>query len=242
MRIITWNINSIRQRINHLLLLIKNCNPDIICLQETKCTESSFPHHLFECTPYNVIIRGQKSHNGVAIFSKIKPENIEYSFSEDSAARFLEIDVLSLGKMFKIISLYVPNGGNDRMDYKLGFLQSFHSYILEKRSENIIIGGDFNIAPYEIDSYYSDCIGCTIEEREEIYKFYNMGFYDPYRRFYNSNNYTWWDYRGGSFFKNQGMRIDYFLTNIETKDCRIYKDFRKLEKPSDHVPVILDLA
>ena len=251
-KISTWNVNSVRTRINHLVEFIKNENPDILLLQELKCEEHQFPREEIERFGYNIAIKGQKSYNGVAILSKYRFDEIIYDFTDNpkqEQSRYIEA-VISVGaKSLRIASVYVPNGseiGSEQYYYKLEFLENLYNYIKSIRTvhEDFIIGGDFNIACDEIDAYSvsDDNVLFTIEERILLWKFRNIGLLDCYRVKHPDNvEYSWWDYRAGAFQKNLGMRIDYIFATPSIIDnlasSYMSKEYRSMEKSSDHIPV-----
>lgn len=251
-KISTWNVNSVRSRINHLVEFIKNENPDILLLQELKCEEHQFPKEEIERFGYNIAIKGQKSYNGVAILSKYRFDEVIFDFTDnpkEEQSRYIEAVISINNQALRIASVYVPNGGeigSEQYLYKLKFLESLYDYIKSIRTihEDFIIGGDFNIAEDEIDSYLTsdDNILFTIEERRLLWSLRNIGLLDCYRVKHSDNiEYSWWDYRAGAFQKNLGMRIDYIFATPKVIDnlAEVYmsKEYRKMEKSSDHIPV-----
>ena len=255
MKIVSWNVNSINVRIDHLKELINNEKPDLILLQEIKCEESGFP--FLSGLGYEIAILGQKSYNGVAILSRYKICSIEQSFANNpisDQARFIEITCETIFGLTKIVSLYAPNGGevnSHKFKQKIAFYSAFKEYLdLSKlKSENIIIGGDFNIAPFDIDVYNPENIKnstCfTIEERKILRSVFNSGWVDLHRAKYpDSREYSWWDYREGSYEQNKGMRIDFIISNIGIadylKNTKLIKEYRSKPKPSDHIPVLVE--
>lgn len=257
MKIVTWNVNSINSRITHLDELIKQHNPDIICLQELKCKEESFPMH-DAFTHYNIYLRGQKSYNGVAILSKHPADEINYDFKNNplaDEARFIEIVVKTDIGLCRIISLYAPNGqaiGSDKFANKIKFYQEFTKYIEERRSydEMLFIAGDFNIAPENIDVYDPVSMELSVcfskQERAIIRSIINKySLQDQHRVLHpDEHNFSWWDYRQGAFAKNLGLRIDYILASPNASNLltRSYIDTnaRSKDKPSDHAPVFAE--
>ncbi len=257
LKILTWNINSIRSRIGQLNQLIADEQPDIILLQETKCEARQFPlHAINESNKYNVSVNSQKSYNGVAILSKFPLEDVKVNFIGNPCpdqARFIEACCLTEVGYIKIISVYVPNGGevgSDKFQVKLLFMNSFTKYLndIKAPEELIIVGGDFNIAAYDNDVYSaadlqnSTCF--TLSERQALRELIiNYDFMDIYRLLHpDKKEFTWWDYRAGAFEKNLGMRIDYVFgtVNIAQKaiDCHINYHTRSNSKASDHAPII----
>lgn len=256
-KIATWNINSIRLRIDHVLEFLKNEDPDILLLQEIKCENDLFPYDSF-LERYNIKLCGQKSYNGVAILSKFPIDEVKTTFPNNPCqdqARFIEISCnMDIG-YGRVISLYCPNGseiGSEKFLSKMNFFDHFTNYLQDiyDREENIIIGGDFNIAPFEIDVYshseLENSIGYSLEERQKMRRILNIGYQDLYRLHNKtSEEYSWWDYRASAFQKNHGMRIDTIIANNIAADklsiSYISKVYREKEKPSDHVPVVVVL-
>jgi exodeoxyribonuclease III len=259
MKIATWNINSVKLRINLLLDFINDANPDLILLQEIKCETDKFPSDALSHLPYNLYIHGQKSYNGVAILSKYKADEIKYDFEGNpsaDASRFLEIGISSPIGFCRVISLYAPNGGevnSDKFNLKFKFYDALTQYLIKIKTfdEKIIIGGDFNIAPFDIDVHspiaLSNSTGFTIQERQKLRTLLNSGFDDLYRICNpNKNEFSWWDYRAGAFEQNKGMRIDMILSSSNAtsyaKDSYMEYPMRSKYKPSDHVPVLVTMG
>ena len=253
MRVATWNVNSVRARLEHLMSFLKENDVDTILLQELKCTTETFPRDYIEDMGYNCLIYGQKSYNGVAILSRYPIECISTGkevFKDDPQARYVE----ALVNGYVIASVYVPNGQEvDALayEYKLNFLKILTSHLKEaSRNEKFIIGGDFNIARTDADIYnpktWKGKVCCTDRERALFEDLINIGLRDIMSELAPSENepiYTWWDYRHFSFRKNYGLRLDYILAtpNIEVQNCMIDKHTRTKERPSDHAPVIVDI-
>ena len=257
MKIVSWNVNSVRARIVNVIDYLKLSNPDLIMLQEIKTEEKNFPFEDFKKIGYESYVFGQKSYNGVALISKKKIENIKKDFFKDEKkqSRSISCDIKIGKKTVKIINIYVPNGNpidTEKYIYKKNWLNKFvklSKKTLEKNS-NIIIGGDFNIIPEEIDvhdhsRYVNDAL-FKIEIRKKFRELLNIGFVDIYRYINkNKQEYTFWDYFAGSWQKNLGMRIDHFLisTNIleKIKNVKINKNPRSKTKPSDHTPIEIEI-
>ena len=251
MRIATWNINSVRVRLEHLLDFLKRQEIDTILLQELKCTTNAFPKEVLEDAGYNCLVFGQKSYNGVAILSKHRIECPKFGsevFEDDEQARYIEAFING----FTIASVYVPNGQDVELPaytYKLKFLQTLRNYIAKRMvGEKFIIGGDFNIARADIDVYnpkaWRGKVCCTDAERELFQDMLDIGLHDIHRELIGSETvYTWWDYRHGGFAKNYGLRLDYLLatSNVEVKQCSVDLGERAKDRPSDHAPVIADV-
>jgi len=255
LKIATWNVNSIKMRVNHLLDFIKQHDPDVICLQELKCETDKFPHELLSHLPYNFYINGQKSYNGVAILSKFPADEIKIDFPDNpfqDQARFIEISFNCFMGFARVISLYAPNGGevgSDKFQLKLAFYDQFTHYIksLLSYDEKLFIGSDFNIAPFDIDVYNpkdlqnSTCF--TYAEKAKMRTILNSGFVDNFRiKYLDKKEFSWWDYRAGAFEQNKGYRIDGVISSVNAmpflQDCVIDYQTRTKDKPSDHAPVI----
>ena len=257
MKIASWNVNSVRARIINILDYLKKEEPDILFLQEIKTEEINFPSNEFKKLGYEVFVFGQKSYNGVAFLSKVKIENINLNFIEDDLkqSRIITGDVHLKKKKIKLVNIYVPNGNpvdTDKYEYKKKWLNKFLKSVKTTLSneKNIIISGDFNIIPDEIDVYdhtrfLNDAL-YKIEIRKYFRELINYGFKDVFRQLKkNKQEYTFWDYMAGSWAKNYGMRIDHFLIsdnlleNIKT--ININKTPRGKTKPSDHTPIELEI-
>ena len=257
MKIISWNINSVRARITNILEYIKDTLPDILFLQEIKTQEESFPYEDFKNVGYESHVFGQKSYNGVAIISKVKIENLKKDFIKDdlNQARIISGEILLKKKKINLINIYAPNGNpinTDKYEYKKNWLKKFITGIKKElgKNSNILIAGDFNIIPEEIDvydfkRYENDALG-KLEIRKKFREILNLGFNDIYRlKNKNKQEYTFWDYFAGSWQKNYGMRIDHFVlsNNLLENVTSIYinKKPRSKTKPSDHTPIELEI-
>ena len=257
MKIISWNVNSVRARVNNIKDYIKLAKPDILLLQEIKTQNENFPFEEFSKIGYESYVNGQKSYNGVAIISKIEIKNIKKNFINDNLkqSRIITAELKLKKKEIELINIYVPNGNpvdTEKYEYKKVWLKKFILNIKKKiqKKSNILIAGDFNIIPEEIDvhdfkRYENDALG-RLEIRKKYRELINLGFRDVYR-FKNKTKqeYTFWDYFAGSWQKNYGMRIDHFLLSnslIENiKSININKKPRSKEKPSDHTPIELEI-
>jgi len=257
MKIISWNVNSVRARIENIKNYIKDTAPDVLLLQEIKTQNENFPYDEFKNLGYISYVFGQKSYNGVAIISKNELKNINNSFLKDSLkqSRIITSELKLEKKKIELINIYVPNGNpvdTEKYEYKKEWLKKFIINIKKRiqKNSNILIAGDFNIIPEEIDvhdfkRYENDALG-RLEIRKKYRELINLGFKDIYR-FKNKTKqeYTFWDYFAGSWQKNYGMRIDHFLLSnnlIENvKSIRINKQPRSKEKPSDHTPIELEI-
>ncbi len=257
MRIATWNVNSIRARIEHVVSFLQQYNIDVMLLQELKCAKDLFPSQIFEDLGYNCAIYCQKAYNGVAILSKNIIEDIvdgSSIFQNDDQTRYIEAFTGGL----TVASVYVPNG-QDRVNvesgvpyaYKLDFMKKLQGHILSQgyAQNNFVIGGDFNITRDDQDTYDPKIwnetrIACTKPERQAINEFINQLSLDDAMRKHGCCDFTWYDYRHNSVAENRGLRIDYILTSqkLQTVSCITDISYRKLQRASDHVPVISDIA
>jgi exodeoxyribonuclease-3 len=257
LKIHNWNINSIKSRLDLLCDWLQSNQPDVMCLQEIKCIDEQFPYDIIGDLGYNIVISGQKTYNGVAILSKYPFDSVKYEFPDDpdpDQRRFIEVVIVVRQCTYRIISVYVPNGqslDSDKFIYKMKFLDAFAKYSedLLVNDENVIICGDFNIA-YSNKEVYDDklldhSICCSMQERVALRRILNSGYYDSYRiKNPNSNGFSWWDYRGGAWQHNKGLRIDYILMSSEACDnlmrAAIDLTVRNKEKPSDHAIVMAE--
>jgi len=257
MIICSWNVNSVRARIKNIINYLKLSKPDILFIQEIKTEEKNFPFEDFKSFGYQSYVYGQKSYNGVAFLSKINIENIDFNFIKDrhNQSRIITGNIQQRSKKIKLINIYVPNGNpinTEKYEYKKIWYDSFNEKIKKilDDNKNIIIGGDFNIIPEEVDVYdhtrYENDGLFKLEIRKKYRELVNIGFQDVYR-FFNKNKqeYTFWDYMGGSWQKNHGMRIDHFLVSnnmIDSiKSININQKPRSKIKPSDHTPIELKI-
>ena len=255
MKIISWNVNSVRARIENILNYIKDSEPDILLLQEIKTQDENFPEETFKNIGYESHVFGQKSYNGVAIISKVKIYNIDKDFLKDDLkqSRVIKGEIILNKKKIELVNIYVPNGNpvdTEKYEYKKNWLNKFIINVQKKilENSNLLIAGDFNIIPEDIDvydfkRYENDALG-RLEIRKKYRELINLGFKDVYR-FLNKKKqeYTFWDYFAGSWQKNYGMRIDHFLlsNNLinEVNSININKKPRSKTKPSDHTPIEL---
>mgnify|MGYP001353129424 CR=1 FL=1 len=257
MKIISWNVNSVRARIENILDYIKDAKPDILFLQEIKTQNENFPTEAFKSLGYYSYVFGQKSYNGVAFLSKNKIENISNTFIKDKLkqSRIITGEIFIKKKRIKLVNIYVPNGNpinTEKYEYKKYWLTSFVKAIKKDLSliSNIIISGDFNVIPEEIDVYdskrYENDALFKLEIRKKYRELINLGFNDVFRYLNKSKQeYTFWDYFAGSWQKNYGMRIDHFLVSNSlmnnVKFININKKPRSKTKPSDHTPIELEI-
>ena len=258
MIISSWNVNSVRARIENIKDYLKKYSPDILLMQEIKTEDQNFPYEEFKKLSYECHVFGQKSYNGVAIVSKLKLSNVKIDLIKDKLkqSRIISGEVEFKKKKIQLINIYVPNGNpvdTDKYKYKVTWLDSLIKQLenLSKKNQNIILAGDFNIIPEENDVYnpksFEDDALFRLEIRKKYRTMVNMGYVDAFRHFYNEKEgYTFWDYMRGAWQKNNGMRIDHFLVSNslidQVKGININKDPRGREKPSDHTPIEITLA
>lgn len=259
MKIATWNVNSIRTRQQIVIDWLQQHQVDVLCLQETKVQDHDFPRSPYEELGYNVYISGQKSYNGVAIFSLSPLTDVSYGFAP-IVADIGDLDrqkrvISGVAGDVRVVNLYVPNGsaiGSDKYQYKLEWLKTLREYlqILQNQDREICVCGDFNIALEDKDIYTNKArdqhIMSSPVEREALNKVLEVGgFQDVFRKFItDEGHYSWWDYRSGGFPRNRGWRIDHHYLTAKLYQraikCWIDVEPRKLEKPSDHAPVIVE--
>ena len=258
MIISSWNVNSVRARIENIKEYIKKFSPDILMMQEIKTPNETYPYDDFKLLNYENYVFGQKSYNGVAIVSKKKLINTQNDIFKDKnkQSRIIQAEVKYKKKIINLINIYTPNGNpvdTEKYEYKLYWLDSLIKKIklLSKKNENIIIGGDFNIIPSSEDVHnpksYEDDALFRLEIRKKLRELINLGFHDAYRYIHpDKEGYTFWDYTSGAWQKNNGMRIDHFLVSNSliniVKNVQINKFPRGRQKPSDHTPIEIELA
>ena len=259
MRIATWNVNSIKQRMDSALTWLKEREPDVVCLQETKCVDDAFPRLEFESAGYNVAIHGQKTFNGVAILSKFRFDDVSSGLPGDDSddhARFIEAAISTKNGVIRVASIYLPNGNppaTDKYAYKLGWMRRLSAYARErlKLEEPLVMAGDYNVIPEPADArnpaaWTQDALFLP-QTRAQFRALLNLGLTDAVRATSDDGGlYTFWDYQAGAWQKNNGIRIDHLLLSPSAADrlaaAGIDKHVRTWEKPSDHVPVWIDLA
>ena len=250
MKIVTWNVNSIRARLENIVEWLRDNQPDVLLLQEIKCEDKDFPRGLIEDLGYNIALAGQKTYNGVAILAKSPLEDVVRglpTFPEDENARYIEAVVGTV----RVASVYVPNGqavGSDKYQYKLTFLDNLREHLASILlfEEACVIGGDYNIAPEDRDvsqpELWKGEILCSPKERQQFQSLLHLGYFDALRLHHEGPGpSTWWDYRSGAWQRDQGLRIDHFLLSPlavdRTQASGVDKAPRAKEKASDHAPV-----
>lgn len=254
MKLATWNVNSLKVRLPHLTDWLAAARPDIVCLQELKLEDAKFPHADLDGAGYASACSGQKTYNGVAIASRLPLEDVQAGIPgfEDPQKRVLAATIDSL----RIVCLYAPNGqavGSDKYDYKLRWYAALRDWLEAEmtRHPRMAVLGDLNIAPEDRDVHdpktWEGQIHVSDPERAAFRALLALGFKDTFRLFDQAEkSFSWWDYRMMGFRRNAGLRIDFVLASPELAPacigCTIDKAPRKLERPSDHAPVIAEFS
>lgn len=262
MKIASWNVNSLRVRVEQVSDWLTANSPDLLCLQELKMTDGEFPLEHFESMGYHCAFTGQKTYNGVAIISSQPLSNVVTDMPglDDPMRRYIAADVTlpadqannSDEQTLRIVNVYCPNGqalDSDKFVYKREWFAKLREAMRADLSlhKNTVLVGDFNITPGDIDCHdpkrWAGKIHCSDIERLMLQKLMNEGLYDTYRRFHTEGEkFSWWDYRGAGYRANEGLRIDLILSSAtmldRAQDCLIDEAPRKLERPSDHTPVV----
>ena len=250
MKIVTWNVNSIRVRLQAVMNWIDQEQPDVLCLQEIKVTDELFPAEPFEALGYQVAVSGQKTYNGVAILSRYDATEVLAGFPDYDAEGQKRLIAATVGQV-RVVNVYVPNGSapdSPKFTYKLEFINQLSKYMerLHLVEEHLVLVGDFNIAPEARDVYDAEEmegeIGFHLEERSALAELKKWGFEDVFRRHHEEGGlYSWWDYRAGAFRRDMGLRIDHIWASRRlaslSLECGMDKIQRSLPKPSDHIPV-----
>jgi exodeoxyribonuclease-3 len=258
MRIATWNVNSLRQRLGHLETWLRQAEPDVVCLQEIKCVDEAFPTAEIEAMGYNVAVHGQKTFNGVAILSKRPFDDVTRGLPgdpEDVQARYIEAVIPSAEGIVRVASIYLPNGNpvdTEKYPYKLAWMDRLaaHARTLLALEEPLVLAGDYNVIPaardvHDPELWAGDALFLP-QTRARFQVLLNLGLVDALRACTDAEGlYSFWDYQAGAWQKNNGIRIDHLLLSPQAADrlaaCSIDALTRAWEKPSDHVPVRIDL-
>jgi exodeoxyribonuclease-3 len=262
MRIATWNVNSVNAHLPAVLRWFEEAKPDVVCLQEIKCIDEKFPTEAFERLGYNVAVHGQKTYNGVAMLSKSPMEDIRRGLPDgpngegegDDHARYIEA-LISGPRPVRVGGLYLPNGnpvGTEKFSYKLAWMDRLnrHAQTLLALEEPLVLCGDYNVIPEPQDADKPEgWLGDALfqpESRGAFRALKNLGLTDAYMQIDGApGGYTFWDYQAGAWPKNHGIRIDHHLLSPQAADhlkgVTIEREVRGWEKPSDHVPVVLEL-
>jgi exodeoxyribonuclease-3 len=254
MKVATWNVNSLRVRLPHLIDWLAAHRPDIVCLQETKCEDATFPVAELSAAGYCSVHHGQRTYNGVAILSRMEAAGVCRGIPEftDEQSRVIASDVQGV----RVVSVYVPNGqsvGSDKYAYKLRWFEALAAWLAAELAAHpkLIVTGDFNVAPEDRDVHdpaaWAGQVLFSEPERAALQRLFALGFVDAFRLFEQpEKSFSWWDYRMGAFRRNMGLRIDHMLLWPELARactaCSIDVAPRKLERPSDHAPVVCELV
>jgi exodeoxyribonuclease-3 len=254
-KVATWNVNSLRVRLEHVLAWLDREQPDLLALQETKLKDDDFPVEAFTARGYVATFSGQAAYNGVAILSREPPAAVTVEIGNGYADQQKRVLGATFGAL-RFYSLYVPNGqsvGSPKYLYKLEWLAALRALLAAElaRHSLVLVAGDFNVAPEDRDVHnpaaWEGHVLCTPAERAALAAIRDLGMSDVFRLFEQpEKTYSWWDYRAGAFRRNQGLRIDLMLASATLRKtcvgCRIDKEPRGWERPSDHVPVIAEFA
>lgn len=252
MKIATWNVNSLKVRLEQVLGWLAETGTDVLCLQETKTEDANFPLAELQQAGYQTIFSGQKTYNGVAILSKYAATDVQYGLPNfaDAQKRLIAATVNNM----RVVCVYIPNGesvDSEKYQYKLSWLAALLAWLKAEmqRYPKLMLLGDYNIAPEDRDVHdpvaWAGKVLCSEPERAAFRDLQKLGLRDAFRQFEQPEKmYSWWDYRMMGFRRNHGMRIDHILlsTAIECSACSIDKAPRKLERPSDHTPVWAEIA
>lgn len=252
MRLATWNVNSLKVRLPHLQEWLAANPVDMVCLQETKTEDKNFPLAELQAAGYHSLFSGQKTYNGVAILSRLPASEVQCGIPgfEDEQKRVIAATVDGV----RVVCVYIPNGqevGSDKYEYKLKWLAALQAWLKGElaRHPRLALLGDYNIAPDDRDVYdpaaWKDKVLCSEPERAAFNSLLHLGLRDAFRLFEQpEKSYSWWDYRMMAFRRNMGLRIDHILISdaLRCSACTIDKAPRKLERPSDHTPVIAEVA
>ena len=263
MRIASWNVNSVRTRLDQVLAWLEQQQPEVLCLQETKVADELFPHSAFEQLGYSCAISGQKAYNGVALISRLPMDDVQVGFTallpHDAEAPGLSEQKRVISALIdgvRVLNLYVPNGSSltsDKYAYKLEWLACLKRYLAvqEQQGDPLCMVGDFNIGPEARDlpdpERLSGGIMASNAERTALQAALGERLSDVFRVFEpDSGHWSWWDYRSGAWDRDQGWRIDHIYLSEELLDCAtgcvIHKATRGNEQPSDHAPVVVNLV
>jgi exodeoxyribonuclease-3 len=254
-KLVSWNINSVRAREARLVAWLAKTQPDVLCLQETKVEDATFPTAVFTSAGYELALFGQKSYNGVAIASKTPLVDVTRGFGDDEPDDEARVIAATIGDT-RVINVYVPNGqelGSDKYAYKLAWYRRLRRYLdrTATPTTKLVLVGDMNVTADDRDVWspaqWAGKIHCSPDERAALAEVVAFGLVDVFR-VHNPEGgvYSWWDYRGVSFFKNQGLRIDFIFATKPVADactaCVVDRDARKGQDASDHAPVVATIT
>ena len=258
MKIATWNINGVRARLDGAVAWLKDVQPDVLCFQEIKTEDASFPRQAFEDLGYNLAVHGQKGFHGVALLSKLPFDEVTKGLPGDETdvqSRFIEAVFSVKSGALRVASLYLPNGnpiGTEKFAYKLAWMARFEAHLKARLAleEPFVFAGDYNVIPEPEDArdpeaWVNDAL-FQPETRRAFRRFLNLGLTDAFRACHDGpGHYTFWDYQAGAWQRNNGIRIDHHLLSPLAADrlvsAAIDKRTRAWDKPSDHVPVVIEL-
>jgi exodeoxyribonuclease III len=259
MRIATWNVNSVKAHLEAVTTWLKDARPDVVCLQELKCEDGAFPAQEFESLGYSCAVHGQKTYNGVALLSKLPMEDVARGLpgdESDEQARFISASIMEGATAVRVASLYLPNGNpapGPKFEYKLRWMQRLKAYAAEqlKLEDALVLAGDYNVIPAAQDAknpqnWTTDALFLP-DTRAAFQELKALGLTEAFRELHPlaEGAYSFWDYQAGAWPKNNGIRIDHHLLSPQAADrlvsAEIHKHVRGWEKPSDHVPVVVEL-
>ena len=253
MKIATWNVNSINVRLPQLIGWLREADVDVLCVQETKCTDDMFPEGILEEAGYKAVFHGEKSYNGVAILSRHEVSDVRLGFDHDDAESQKRLIAATVNGV-RIVNCYFPNGqslDSDKFVFKLDWIQHLRDLFDSDYStdEKVLLCGDFNVAPEPTDVWnpgaWEGHIHFSLPERAAVTYVKQWGFTDAFRKSNGDvKQFSWWDYRAGAWQKNHGLRIDHIWVSSPLantlKASWVDTEPRKLEKPSDHAPVVAE--
>lgn len=258
MKLATWNVNSLKVRLPHLLDWLASAKPDVVCLQELKLDNPLFPLAEIEAAGYTAVFNGQKTYNGVAILSRHALSDVVLDIPgfADEQKRVISATLQTAQGPLRVVCAYCPNGqsvGSDKYDYKLRWYGALTDYLRQSllATPQLAILGDYNIAPDDRDVHdpaaWKDQVLCSAPERAAFQALLDLGLHDSFRLFeQEAAIWSWWDYRMNAFKRRMGLRIDHVLISdalrVHCRSCSVDSAPRALERPSDHAPVIADLA
>ena len=254
MQIATWNVNSIAARLPLALRWLEQAQPDVLCMQETKCVDDKFPAQAFADLGYQSVFFGQPSYNGVAIVSKSPATDVRRGFPDAEPGAHSRLIAATVDGV-QIVNVYIPNGsevGSDKYIFKLNWINRLRLFFkdLYRPTDDVLVCGDFNVAPEDRDVHdpaaWRGSVLVSPRERASIEQVRGWGFVDAFRMFTETGGaYSWWDYRQGAFQRNDGLRIDHiWVTKSLGARCRrtwIDKEPREWDRPSDHTPVVVEI-
>lgn len=249
LKIATWNVNSVRSRLDHVIQWLEEVSPDVLALQETKVVDELFPWQAFADCGYRVSFYGQKSYNGVAMVTRKDTETVAPWPLHEEAKRLIAVDYQGV----RVINVYIPNGSSlssDKYTYKLAWLEQLKKYLEDTLvgCQQVVILGDFNIAPQDVDVHDPERwqgILVSPPERQWFKAVQAMGFIDSYRHLSAEPGFTWWDYRQAAYRRNMGLRIDHIMVSSALRQqlvsCDVDPRPRGWDQPSDHAPVVVQI-